>query len=159
MAEALSLAERAIELGEVPIAAVIAHDNKIVGWGWNELNAKRDRILHAEIAAFRDAAGRYPIEADDLILVSTLEPCVMCYGASLLSGVGRIVYALAAPADGGIARVKPPASPETVIPDVTPGVGRTRAVELFQRWLKRHPDNGPQRDFVEQLLTLNRQHQ
>jgi len=157
MDEALKLAERAMTLGEVPIAAVIARENKIIGWGWNELNAKRDKTMHAEMVAFRDAAGRYPIDATDLVLVSTLEPCVMCYGASLLSGVSRIIYALSAPADGGLARVKPPQSPETQVPKVSAGVQRDAALRQFQRWLDGHPQQDAQRDYVSQLLRLDGQ--
>ena len=152
MREALELARRAIDVGEVPIAAVVAHAGKIIGWGWNELNAKRDRTMHAEMAAFRDAAGRYPTDTKDLVLVSTLEPCVMCFGAALLSGVGRIVYALPAPADGGMARVTQPSSPEAQWPEVAGDVLGGEARTLFERWLAAHPDEGPQRDFVTQLL-------
>jgi tRNA(adenine34) deaminase len=155
MHEALQLAHTAMQLGEVPIAAIIARQGKIIGWGWNELVAKRDRTMHAEIAAFRDAAGRYPIDADDLVLVSTLEPCVMCYGAALLSGVSEIVYALRAPADSGVNRVACPDSPEASSPKITGGVFEHEAVGLFQQWLNQHPDDTPQRQYVTQLLILN----
>ena len=152
MSECLTLARTAMRLGEVPIAAVIARaDGEIVGWGWNELNAKRDRTMHAEIAAFRDAAGRYPVDADDLILVSTLEPCIMCAGAAYLCGVSKIVYALAAPADGGMGRIKPPESPEATQPEVVGEVRASDARALFQAWLDQNPDSG-QADFVRQLL-------
>jgi tRNA(Arg) A34 adenosine deaminase TadA len=157
MRAALKLAEQAMTVGEVPIAAIIVRENKIIGWGWNELNAKRDQTMHAEIAAFRDAAGRYPVDATDLILVSTLEPCVMCYGAALLSGVSRIVYAVSAPADGGMKRVKPPESPDTQVPKVTGGVQRDAALRLFKRWMEAHPQADSQRDYVSQLLKLNGQ--
>ena len=155
MDEALKLAERAMALGEVPIAAVIARQDQIIGWGWNELNAKRDKTMHAEIVAFRDAAGRYPIDATDLVLVSTLEPCVMCYGAALLSGVSRIVYALDAPADGGLKRVRPPKSPDTHVPQIFSGARRDIALRQFQRWLQQHPQQDSQREYVSQLLRLN----
>jgi tRNA(adenine34) deaminase len=156
MVECLALADEAMRLGEVPIAAVVARgDGAIIGWGWNELNAKRDRTMHAEIAAFRDAAGRCPTDCDDLILASTLEPCIMCAGAAFLCGVRTIVYGLSAPADGGMGRIKPPESPEASTPQV---VGPLRAGEVrakFESWLKLHPEPGPQREFVEQLLKMN----
>lgn len=152
MREALNLAKTAMRLGEVPIAAVVALDGNIIGWGWNELNAKRDRTMHAEIAAFRDAAGRYPVDTQRLTLVSTLEPCVMCFGASLLAGVSDIVYALPAPADGGIQRVNKPQSPEARWPRIHGNVLAGESRELFEQWLRDHPADGPQRQFVAQLL-------
>jgi tRNA(adenine34) deaminase len=152
MRECLDLARTAVRLGEVPIASVVALDGQIIGWGWNELNAKRDRTMHAEIAAFRDAAGRYPTDTKTLTLVTTLEPCVMCFGAALLSGVSQIVYALPAPADGGLARVSKPASPEAQWPAVHGHVLEVEARRLFEQWLADHPDDGPQKQFVTQLL-------
>ena len=155
MEEALRLAQRAMDLGEAPIAAVVARQGRVIGWGWNEFVAKRDRTMHAEIAAFRDAAGRYPMDCQDLQLVCTLEPCVMCLGAAILSGVSRIVYALPAPADGGAGRVSKPTSPAAHFPQI---VGPVRAKEsraLFERWLHQHPEPGPQRDYIQQLLREN----
>lgn len=155
MREAITLARTAMSLGEVPIAAVLARRGQVIGWGWNELNAKRDRTMHAEIAAFRDAAGRYPVDAEDLVLYSTLEPCIMCLGASILCGVSEIVYALEAPADGGAKRVTPPNSPEAHFPKITGGVLRGEAVALFKQWIADHPRDDPQRAYIDQLLTLN----
>ncbi|HEX8322891.1 MAG TPA: nucleoside deaminase [Tepidisphaeraceae bacterium] len=152
MRETLDLARTAVRLGEVPIASVVALDGQVIGWGWNELNAKRDRTMHAEIAAFRDAAGRYPTDTKNLTLVSTLEPCVMCFGAALLSGVSEIVYALHAPADGGARRVAKPESPEAQWPTIVGGVLAGEVRELFEQWLRDHPEQGPQHDFMAQLM-------
>ena len=152
MRHALDLARTAMRVGEVPIAAVVALDDRIIGWGWNELNAKRDRTMHAEIAAFRDAAGRYPVDTKNLTLVSTLEPCVMCFGAALLSGVSKIIYALPAPADGGASRVSKPTSPEAQWPTIVGDVLRDEAHALFEQWLGDHPEDDAQRQFVSQLL-------
>ena len=152
MRECLELARTAMRLGEVPIASVVAYDGQIIGWGWNELNAKRDRTMHAEIAAFRDAAGRYPVETQSLTLVSTLEPCVMCFGAALLAGVSDIIYALPAPADGGARRVSKPDSPDAKWPAITGNILATEARDLFEQWLRDHPENDGQKNFVTQLL-------
>jgi tRNA(Arg) A34 adenosine deaminase TadA len=156
MNECLALARRAIDLGEVPIASVVARaDGRIVGWGWNELKAKRDRTMHAEIAAFRDAAGRYPTDADDLVLASTLEPCIMCTGAAYLCGVRTIVYGLRAPADSGMDRIKPPSSPETQVPEVVGPTCSDEALALFEQWLRTHGESDDQAPYVRQLLSLH----
>jgi tRNA(Arg) A34 adenosine deaminase TadA len=156
MDECFTLARTAMRLGEVPIAAVVADGRgEIIGWGWNELNAKRDRTMHAEMGAFRDAAGRYPLDADDLILVCTLEPCIMCTGAAYLCGVAEIVYALPAPADGGMGRIKPPSSPEASPPRVTGPHRADEARQLFEKWLSTH-QTGDQAQFVRQVLALTK---
>lgn len=156
MDEAIQLARKAMSLGEVPIAAVVARSNgTIVGWGWNELNAKRDRTAHAEIAAFRDAAGRYSPEETDLILVSTLEPCVMCMGCAMLCGVGTIIFGLQAPEDSGLNRISPPTSPESSIPEVKGNIRREEIRTLFEEWLENHPEEDAQRRYVTQLLILS----
>ncbi len=156
MDECLQLATQAMGVGEVPIAAIIARgDGQIIGWGWNELKAKRDPILHAEIAAFRDAAGRYPTHADDLILVSTLEPCIMCAGAAILSGVATIVYGLDAPADGGMKRIRPPSSPDMHMPNVIGPIATDEVLSLFERWLTDHGHDDEQSPYVTQLLKLH----
>ncbi len=147
------LAREAMRLGEVPIAAIVARgDGSIVGRGWNELKAKRDRTLHAEIAAFRDAAGRYPVSAKDLILVSTLEPCIMCAGAAYLCGVQSIVYGLSAPMDGGMSRIQPPESPESQTPEVIGPIDPATIMMMFQEWIDCHESDDEQMPYVKQLL-------
>jgi tRNA(Arg) A34 adenosine deaminase TadA len=126
----------------------------VIGWGWNEFKAKRDLTMHAEIAAMRDAAGRYPVECPDLILVTTLEPCVMCTGAAYLCGISTIIYALPAPADGGMGRVAPPSSPGIKPPEVVGPMRQAEVRKMFEQWQTDHPDAGAQGDFVRQLLSL-----
>ena len=156
MVEALRLAGEAIEVGEAPIAAVIADADRrlIVGRGWNSSVALRDRTAHAEMVAFRDAAGRYDIANGRLVLVSTLEPCIMCLSACIEAAVETVVWGLNAPADGGAPRVEKPSSPEARWPMILGGVRRTKSRELFKRWLDRHPEAGKSRDYIEQLLAL-----
>ncbi|HEX8341514.1 MAG TPA: nucleoside deaminase [Tepidisphaeraceae bacterium] len=154
MDECVDLARTAMRLGEVPIASVVARGGEVIGWGWNEFRAKRDLTMHAEIAAMRDAAGRYPLDEPDLILVTTLEPCVMCTGAAYLCGVSTIVYALPAPADGGMGRVAPPSSPEANRPAVVGPMRQDEIRGMFKQWMARHGDAGPQGKFVAQLLAL-----
>jgi tRNA(Arg) A34 adenosine deaminase TadA len=105
------------------------------------------------MVAFRDAAGRVPEDAKDLILVSTLEPCVMCTGAAMEAAVDTIVYALRAPADSGTGRVQPPQSPESQMPRVVGDVLAAESRALFEEFV-RVAKNPKQRAFAEQLLKL-----
>jgi tRNA(adenine34) deaminase len=118
------------------------------------MNRSQDKIAHAEIVALHRAAGKVPREARDLIMVSTLEPCVMCTGAAMEAAVDKIVFGLRAPADSGTGRVKPPESPESKTPRIIGDVMAEESVALFEEWL-RHNRGTPQAAYVEQLLELH----
>lgn len=154
MREALAVAEAGMAAGEAPIGAVLARaDGTIVGRGYNSQNGMRTRVAHAEIVAFLDAAGDAPLDASDLVLASTLEPCVMCTGAAMETGVRTIVYGLRAPADSGTGRVRPPESPESTHPAIVGEVMAAESRRLFERWLEANRGT-PQAAYVEQLLAL-----
>ncbi|WP_225224299.1 nucleoside deaminase [Cellulomonas sp. JH27-2] len=93
MGEALAEARLALETGDVPVGAVVLdRDGVVVGRGHNTREAHADPTGHAEVLALRDAAatlGRWRL--DDCTLVVTLEPCLMCAGATVLARVPRLV--------------------------------------------------------------------
>lgn len=154
MREALAAAEAGMAAGEAPIGCVLADgDARVLVRAHNEQNASRNRIAHAEIVAFARAAGRLPEGARDLVLVSTLEPCVMCTGAAMEGAVDTIVYGLQAPADSGTTRVRPPESPESGMPRIVGDVLAAESRRLLERWLDAHAGE-PQAAYVEQLLGL-----
>ncbi len=93
MRRALELASRAKSEGEVPIGAVVVHEGRIVGEGWNRPIAAADPTAHAEIQAMRAAAvalKNYRLSGATLYV--TLEPCDMCLGAMFHARIGRAVY-------------------------------------------------------------------
>jgi tRNA(adenine34) deaminase len=154
MLDALSVAREGMMAGEAPIGCVLARgDGTIVARGHNEQNRSGDKIAHAEIVTFHRAAGRVPRDAKDLILVSTLEPCVMCMGAAMEAAVKMVVFGLRAPADSGTGRVRPPESPESAMPVVVGGVRAEECRGLFERWLPTIHDPA-QLAYVKQLLEL-----
>lgn len=101
MREALKEAEKALALDEVPIGAVIVHKGRIIARGHNLTERLNDVTAHAEMQAFTAAAnfigGKY---LNDCTLYVTIEPCVMCAGASYWAHISRIVYAAADPKRG-----------------------------------------------------------
>jgi tRNA(adenine34) deaminase len=101
MREALKEAQRALELEEVPIGAVIVHGGRIIARGHNLTQRLNDVTAHAEMQAFTAAAnyigGKY---LKDCTLYVTVEPCVMCAGAAYWTQVRRIVYGAADPKRG-----------------------------------------------------------
>lgn len=156
MREALKEAQRGLASGEAPIGCVLADGSgQIIARGHNQFNHCRDRTAHAEMVAFRNCAGRIPHDARDYILVSTLEPCVMCTGAAMEAAMDTIVYGLRAPADSGTGRVQPPETPESQMPRIVGGVLAGQARALFENFASIVTDP-LQRAFTEQLLALTR---
>jgi tRNA(adenine34) deaminase len=107
------------------------------------------------MVAFARANGAIPPGARDVILVSTLEPCVMCTGAAMETAVDTIVYGLEAPADSGSTRVRPPDGPDSQMPRIVGGVLRDESRALFEEWLRVN-GNAEQRPYVELLLAGTR---
>lgn len=94
MGEAIALARRAAQAGDVPVGAlVIDVHGAVIGRGYNTREAVGDPLAHAEIIAMREAAQtRGDWNLADCTLVVTLEPCPMCAGACLQTRIGRIVF-------------------------------------------------------------------
>lgn len=93
MARALALAEQAASLGEVPVGALIVHQNEVVGSGFNQREMAADPLLHAEMVAIKAASqslGRWRLSGCTLYV--TLEPCAMCAGALVNARIDRVVY-------------------------------------------------------------------
>ena len=101
MQRAIELARAAAAAGEVPVGAVVVHERKIIGEGWNRPIATHDPTAHAEIIALRAAAealGSYRLANTTLYV--TLEPCAMCAGAMVHARVKRLVYGSSDPRAG-----------------------------------------------------------
>lgn len=93
MRHALQLAQRAWDEGEVPVGAVLVHEGRVIGEGWNRPIGHHDPTAHAEMMAIRQ--GGKVIENYRLLdttLYVTLEPCVMCAGAMVHGRIGRLVF-------------------------------------------------------------------
>jgi beta-phosphoglucomutase-like phosphatase (HAD superfamily)/tRNA(Arg) A34 adenosine deaminase TadA len=154
MRDALEVARAGMDAGEAPIGCVVARgDATIIARAHNEQNRTRIKTAHAEMAAFARAAEMAPLDAKDLVLVSTLEPCVMCTGAAMEAGVDTIVFGLRAPADSGTVRVAPPVSPESQMPRIIGDVLSAESRALLEEFLHRDP-RPEQAAYVNQLLAL-----
>jgi tRNA(adenine34) deaminase len=103
MADALELARRARDSGEVPIGAVVVIDGEIVGRGFNQPISAGDPTAHAEIIAIREAARRISnYRLTGATLCVTVEPCLMCVGAMIHARIGTLVFGAAEPRTGAV---------------------------------------------------------
>ena len=103
MEEAVRTAQRALEMGEVPVGAVVVCDGKIVGRGWNRNLTDSDPTAHAEVVALRQAGknvGNHRL--GDCELFATIEPCAMCAGAMVHARIKRLVYGADDPKAGAV---------------------------------------------------------
>ena len=90
---ALGEAQRGAEEDEVPIGCVLVKDGRILGRGYNRMEALRDPTAHAEIIAIGAACQALNNwRLDSCTLYVTLEPCPMCAGAILNSRISRVVF-------------------------------------------------------------------
>lgn len=101
MAKALELALQAYDEGEVPIGALVVHENKIIGKGYNQTERLQDVTAHAEMLAVTAASnavnGKY---LDQCTLYVTIEPCLMCAGAIQWARLGKVVWGASEPKFG-----------------------------------------------------------
>ncbi len=93
MRQALLEAEKAYELGEIPVGAVVVSNERIIARAHNNTEQLTDVTAHAEIIALTAASGYLGNKyLEDCTLYVTLEPCAMCAGALAWAQLGRLVY-------------------------------------------------------------------
>jgi tRNA(adenine34) deaminase len=139
MEEALRCAQRALEIGEVPVGAVVVHQSRIVGRGWNRNIIDSDPTAHAEIIALREAGaalGNHRLSNCDLFV--TIEPCAMCAGAMVHARIQRLVYGSDDPKAGAVQSVMQvlnhPQMNHKI--EVRSGVLAGRSMEVLQTFFK-----------------------
>ena len=138
MREALQEAQIAYDLGEIPVGAVIVHKGEIIARGHNIREKDNHPSGHAEMVAIEkagEALGTWRLSGCTLYV--TLEPCVMCTGACIVSRLDRIVfgaYDKKAGCCGSIADLT--ALPLESEPDVFGGILESECQELLQQFFE-----------------------
>jgi tRNA(Arg) A34 adenosine deaminase TadA len=118
------------------------------------VRALRRKTAHAEMLALEDAAGGVDRAGPDLVLISTLEPCIMCFSACIESAITTVVYALAAPADSGADRLQAPDTPGVRMPHITSGTLAYETRCLFAAFVRGGSGAPDAIAYAEQLLAL-----
>jgi tRNA(adenine34) deaminase len=139
MEEALRCAQRALEMNEVPVGAIVVCDGDIVGRGWNRNISDSDPTAHAEIVALREAGatiGNHRL--GDCTVFVTIEPCPMCAGAMVHARIKRLVYGSDDPKAGAVQSVMQVANHPQLNHklDVRSGILAGRSAELLQMFFK-----------------------
>jgi tRNA(adenine34) deaminase len=160
MRQALTLAAEALEMGELPIGAVIVLNDSVIARGTTTEQREKRFLGHAEMVALEEAdkLGLSVNERRAAKLFTNLEPCLMCMGAAMSFFLGEIYFALESPADGAVELVRgwvrqEDDMPGYQLPQITGGLLRAESVELFVKYVSLH-EPGPMRDWAEALTGL-----
>ena len=106
MRHALTLAQKAAALGEVPVGALLVKDERLLAEGWNQPIVDHDPTAHAEIMAIRhggESLQNYRLPGTTLYV--TIEPCSMCAGAIVHARIARVVFGASEPRAGAAGSV------------------------------------------------------
>ena len=91
---AIELSQKSVEVGGYPVGAVIVQNGQIVSEGLSKGKQLCDPTSHAETAAIREAGKKLDKRnLDDVVLYSSLEPCVMCFASSFWAYIPKVVFA------------------------------------------------------------------
>ncbi len=116
MKQAFDQAKIAFEAGEIPIGAVVVSNNKIIARTHNQTELLNDFTAHAEMLAFTSASEYFGNKyLDKCTLYVTLEPCVMCTGASFWTRISKVVYGASDPKRGFRSVEKSLFHPKTIV--------------------------------------------
>lgn len=134
---------------EVPIGAIIAHDGQIVGKGHNQVESSNDPTAHAEMIAITQAANAIEDwRLNEATLYVTKEPCPMCSGATIMSRLGRVVFAIPDPKMGGLGGAfnvnEYPGMNHTTV--IETGVLQEDCLELIQTFFRLKRDSAQNAD-------------
>ena len=152
MGKALELARRALDRGEFPVGCVMVHQGEIIATGTRKYTRgdAKNEIDHAEMIALRRLSEQTEdIDRGKVIVYCTMEPCLMCLAAIVISGIRNIVYAYEDVMGGGtscnLTLLKPlySRSPISILPDI----GRNRSLALFKAFFA-----NPQNDYWQNSL-------
>ncbi len=158
MRVALQEAKGALEGGDFPVGCIVVAQGRVVASGRRSGTAEGpgNELDHAEVTALRRLleAGGVP-DGSDATLYCTMEPCLMCFGAILLSGVSRVVWAYEDAMGGGascdLSSVGPLYREAGVA--VQGRVLRGESLALFKTFFS-NPDNGYWKDSFLERYTL-----
>jgi tRNA(adenine34) deaminase len=158
MRKTLELAEVALEKGELPIAALIVLNDSIISSAHTSEKTLGRFLVHAESLALEkaDQLKLTLAQRRKCKLYTTLEPCMMCMGASMSFFIGEVFYALESKGDGAVEMAANSGRnkedlPGYQLPKIQGNLLREDSRVLFLKFLKAH-SAGPVRKWVQTLV-------
>lgn len=148
---ALEEAERAMQEGEIPIAAILVSNGKELGRAQTQVSRRGTLAAHAELLTILEINGKLWTAEHPLIIYTTLEPCLMCLGAAMQVGIDEIVYGMTAAPDGGIRFTDTIREKEQIPPKIIGHILEEKSVALMKHFLIENP-NHPSVRYVHALL-------
>ncbi len=158
MGMALDLARKALAAGEFPVGCVLVYEGRAIASGTRTGTRRRipSELDHAEMIALRHLeALDFSVDRTRVTLYCTLEPCLMCFGALLIGGIGTIVYAYEDAMGGGTCCERshlPPLYRDSRL-QVFAGIGRAESLAIFKAFFSR-PECDYWRDSLLARYTL-----
>lgn len=156
----LDLAEEALAGGEMPISACVFFGDKVIAKAYTSEKTDGRLLVHAELKALIEADTlKYGIgDRKKLRLYTTLEPCLMCYGAAMSFYLGEIYYSLKAPEDGALRLINFENFDSDYLqfqkPAISGGYCIERSRALFEKY-KSIIREGYLKDFADRVLKCN----
>jgi tRNA(adenine34) deaminase len=145
MKKALDQARKALDAGEFPVGCVLVHQNRILATGARKgsMGNFPNEIDHAEMIALKCLADmEIHTDKKEMVLFTTMEPCLMCLGALILSGISEVVYAYEDVMGGGtgcnLTGLTPLYRNQKI--SIVPHMLRQQSLELFKAFFQ-NPEN------------------
>jgi tRNA(adenine34) deaminase len=141
MREALAVARAGLELGEMPIGAVVVVDGEVVAAEHTRERTTGRLLVHADLLALQAADLIISGSRERSALYVNLEPCLMCLGAAFAAKLGSVIYGLESPADGGVSAFEQwdlsrnaESMPGYRLPELNGGVLREETAAMFREY-------------------------
>ena len=159
MVKALDQAKKALAEGEFPVGCVMVHQDKILATGSRKgtVGDFPNEIDHAEMIALKHLIDlKVNMDKNRIVLFTTLEPCLMCLGALILSGISEIVYAYEDVMGGGtrcdLTKLPPLYINQRI--SIVPNILRKEGLQLFKAFFE-NPENSYWRGSLLAKYTLS----
>ncbi len=155
MEKALKHAKEALSKNEFPVGCVIVHNNEIISSGLRKGSGKTipNETDHAEIVALKKLSeNKKVINRSELTIYCTMEPCLMCFGAIMISGIKKIVYSYEDAMGGGtncnLSDLNPLYKNSGI--EIVPDILRKKSLNLFKKFFLNPENNYWKGSFLEE---------
>ncbi len=154
---ALEEAKIALDNGEFPVGCVITDNEGVISSGRRRNSRENNEMDHAEIIALREIYRRFPEKlSGDVVIYSTMEPCLMCFSTLILNNIKTIVFAYEDVMGGGTSLPLPQLKPlyASMELQIIPNVLRSESIRLFRKFFAEN-ENGYWRNSLLAEYTMS----